>query len=60
MLKRNEKDLIASLSLEDASLEDAIAGMELLDEWYSSAEVVKQYKEAAGKRWKEATVFKTV
>ena len=53
--KQNEKDLIDSLSLEDMALEDAVAGLELLEEWGSSS---TDYKRVAAERWKEAIVFK--
>jgi N-alpha-acetyltransferase 15/16, NatA auxiliary subunit len=57
--EQNEKDLIASTSLDKALLEDALAGLEVLDEWGCKADVVKRYKEAASERWTEASAFKS-
>ncbi|TKA75209.1 hypothetical protein B0A49_02407 [Cryomyces minteri] len=55
---QNEKDLIATLELSGATLEEAKAGLALLGDWSSAQEVKKAYLEAAGKRWPEATAFK--
>jgi hypothetical protein len=57
--EQNEKDLIETLSLQGITLAEATAGLELLEEWRSSAEVVTAYKQAAGNIWSEATAFKT-
>lgn len=54
----NEKDLLEVLSLNSSSICSAIAGMELLDEWRSSAEVKDRYKDKAAERWNMASVFK--
>ena len=56
--EQNEKDLIETLSLEGMTLAEAIAGLELLEEWRSSAEVVSAYQKAAGSIWSAATAFK--
>lgn len=53
----NEKDLLAILSLNSASMGDASAGLELLDEWASSAEVKDRYRDKAAERWNRASVF---
>ncbi|KAL9094329.1 MAG: hypothetical protein Q9165_003470 [Trypethelium subeluteriae] len=53
----NEKQMQASLDLENIELEEAIEGLLLLDEWNSGAEVKKAYVDAARNRWREASVF---
>ena len=57
--EQNEKDLIETLSVEGMTLTEGIAGLELLEEWRSSEEVVSAYKKKAGDIWNEATAFKT-
>ena len=57
--EQNEKELIETLSIQDEALSEAIAGLELLEEWRSSPEVVAAYKQAAGSIWTEATAFRT-
>lgn len=57
--EQDEKDLISALSLQGLTLVEATTGLELLEEWRSSEEVVEAYKKAAGSIWSEATVFKT-
>jgi N-alpha-acetyltransferase 15/16, NatA auxiliary subunit len=56
---QNEKDLIETLSLQGITLAEGTAGLELLEEWRSSADVITAYKQAARSIWNEATVFKT-
>lgn len=56
---QNEKDLIETLSLQGITLAEGTAGLELLEEWRSSADVIAAYKQAARSIWNEATVFKT-
>lgn len=57
--EKNEKDLIESLSLPNAQLDDAMAGLDILrDEWCNPSSAVKEYKEAAARRWKAASAFK--
>ena len=55
--EQNEKDLIETLSLQGMTLAEATVGLELLEEWRSSAEVVVAYKNAAGSIWSAATAF---
>jgi N-alpha-acetyltransferase 15/16, NatA auxiliary subunit len=55
----NEKDLVAALSLESTSMRDARAGLELLNEWGSSAEVKDNYRNTAAERWSKASIFRT-
>jgi peptide alpha-N-acetyltransferase len=52
-----EKQLVSSLDLDMASIEDALAGMKLLNSWGSGQEVKTAYRDQARKRWKEASVF---
>jgi N-alpha-acetyltransferase 15/16, NatA auxiliary subunit len=56
---QNEKDLIETLSLQGITLAEGTSGLELLEEWRSSADVIAAYKQAARSIWNEATVFKT-
>ena len=53
----NEKELIATLTLDTVSLPEAIAGLELLNEWKSSMEVKDNYRNRAAERWKQASRF---
>jgi N-alpha-acetyltransferase 15/16, NatA auxiliary subunit len=55
----NEKELIATLALETISMPEASAGLELLNDWSSSAEVKDKYRNSAAERWKQASVFAT-
>jgi N-alpha-acetyltransferase 15/16, NatA auxiliary subunit len=57
--QKNEKDLLAALSLEGTSMRDARAGLELLNEWDSSAEVKDKYLNTAADRWSKASFFRT-
>lgn len=54
---QNEKDLTASLDVGDVSLENALAGLELLNEWGSDQGVKSAYAEKAKKKWPESSVF---
>lgn len=54
---QNEKDLTASLDVGDISIEDALAGLELLNEWGSDKGVKSAYAEKAKKKWPESSVF---
>lgn len=55
----NEKDLCETLLLEDTTMQNASAGLELLHEWGSSEEVRGRYKSSAAERWKMASVFRS-
>lgn len=48
------KKLLDSPSM---TMEQALKGLEYLDEWKSDETVKDGYREAAGKRWPEATIF---
>ncbi|EFR03747.1 NMDA receptor-regulated protein 1 [Nannizzia gypsea CBS 118893] len=52
-----EKDLISSIDLDNTSLEQALAGLSLLDEWGSTVETKASYSTSARRRWAEASVF---
>ena len=59
-LEQNQRDVHQMLDLESASLENAIAGLELLIEWNSPPIAQQAYLERARERWPEATVFQPV
>lgn len=54
----NENDLLGTLSLDTISMEDASAGLELLNEWGSSKEVKERYRSSAAERWSRASIFR--
>lgn len=56
---QNEKNLISTLGLENTSLEDAVAGLQLLNDWGSSDDTRAEYTQAAHKRWAEASAFQS-
>jgi N-alpha-acetyltransferase 15/16, NatA auxiliary subunit len=54
---KNEQDLVGSLGLKMATLDNAREGLELLTEWKSEQQVKEKYREAARQRWPDATLF---
>jgi hypothetical protein len=54
-----EKELISTLDLDSTTMETAIAGLDTLDEWKSSAATKQAYTEKAQKRWTEVSAFST-
>ncbi|KAM5453833.1 hypothetical protein MaudCBS49596_002456 [Microsporum audouinii] len=54
---QSEKDLISSIDLDTTTLEDALAGLSLLDDWGSAAETKASYSTNARRRWTKASVF---
>jgi hypothetical protein len=52
-----EKDLLNTVDLETASLEDAMSALRLLDEWESSQDAKSAFTSHAHKRWKDASAF---
>ncbi|GFF23065.1 N-terminal acetyltransferase A complex subunit nat1 [Aspergillus lentulus] len=52
-----EKDLVATLDLNNASIETALAGLEILYEWGSDQAAKTAYTEKATSKWPESTVF---
>lgn len=57
---QNESELKNTLSLPSVTIEQAIAGLALLDEWKSEESTKKDYLQAAAKKWPDATVFQTI
>ncbi|KAL6706521.1 hypothetical protein ACN47E_005460 [Coniothyrium glycines] len=55
---QNEQDLTNTLELDDVTIEQAVAGQALLDEWKSAEQVKDDYRAKASSRWSQATVFK--
>lgn len=53
----NESDLFELLSIDSASINEASAGLDLLDEWSSSLEVKDRYRKSAAGRWNKASCF---
>lgn len=54
---QNEADLKKTLDLSGITIEQATAGLALLDEWKSEQTVKDDYRAKAASRWSEATVF---
>lgn len=54
---QSEKDLTSSLDAGDVSIETALAGLELLNEWGSDQSVKSAYAEKAKKKWPESSAF---
>jgi hypothetical protein len=54
---QDEKDLQKLLSLDSVTLQQAIAGSALLEEWKSDGSAIDAYREAAAKKWPQATTF---
>ncbi|KAF2131503.1 N-alpha-acetyltransferas-like protein 15 [Dothidotthia symphoricarpi CBS 119687] len=55
---QNESDLKETLGLDGVTIEQAQAGLALLEEWKSEESVKDDYRAKAAERWSEATVFK--
>ncbi|KAI9878769.1 MAG: hypothetical protein M1830_010571 [Pleopsidium flavum] len=56
-LGRNQKDLLATFDLDDISLQEAIRGFELMEDWKSEQKQLDAYLARATQRWPEATAF---
>ncbi|KAF2018594.1 N-alpha-acetyltransferas-like protein 15 [Aaosphaeria arxii CBS 175.79] len=56
---QNETDLKKLLELPTITTEQAVAGLDLLDEWQSEAGVKDSYRQAASEKWPEVTVFQS-
>lgn len=56
-MENNSKDVIRTLALEEAELEDAIRGLEMLKEWGADEKFSSDYVSAAKERWPEAIIF---
>ena len=55
---QNETDLYKTLDLPDVNIQQALAGLGLLEEWKSEKKVKDDYRAKAAGRWSEASVFK--
>jgi peptide alpha-N-acetyltransferase len=53
---QNESDT-QKLAGSSPSIAEAVAGLELLHSWKSDEKTVEAYREAAAKKWPQATVF---
>ncbi|GKZ18472.1 hypothetical protein AbraIFM66951_003350 [Aspergillus brasiliensis] len=53
-----EQDLISTLEAQDITIDTALAGLELLNEWGSNQAAKSAYIEKASSKWPEATVFR--
>ena len=56
---QNEADLKKTLDFPDTTIQQALAGIGLLEEWKSEQKVKDDYRAKAAGRWSEATVFYT-
>lgn len=54
---QNEKDLIAALALQTATMKDAQGGLSILSEWKSDNAVRDAYVASCQKRWPESSIF---
>ena len=55
--EKNQQDVIRTLALKGCTLEDAVAGLELLREWKAKDQYGEDYLAAAHERWPEASAF---
>ncbi|PWY95046.1 N-terminal acetyltransferase catalytic subunit Nat1 [Aspergillus sclerotioniger CBS 115572] len=53
-----EQDLTSTLDSKDITIETALAGLELLNEWGSTQAAKTAYAEKASSKWPEATLFR--
>lgn len=56
---QSESDIQKILDLPSVSLAQATAGLTLLNQWKSEAAAVDAYREAAAKKWPQATLFQS-
>jgi len=54
---QNEKDLQNLLNLDGVTLEQALEGTALLQEWKSDTKTLDAYRDAAAKKWPQAAIF---
>ncbi|EEQ85612.1 acetyltransferase [Blastomyces dermatitidis ER-3] len=54
---QGEQELLSTVDLETTSLEVALAGLHLLDDWHSSQDAKSAYISQAQKKWVEASIF---
>jgi hypothetical protein len=55
---QNEQDLKKTLELPGTTIQQAIAGFGLLEQWKSEQKVKDDYRAKAASRWSGATIFK--
>jgi peptide alpha-N-acetyltransferase len=55
--ENNQQDVIRTLALDGNSLEDAVRGLDLLEEWKAEPRYKDDYLVAAHERWPEASAF---
>jgi hypothetical protein len=55
---QNESDLQKTLDLSNITIQEAQAGLKLLDQWKSEQKVKDDYRAKAAGRWSKASVFK--
>ena len=55
--EKNQQNLIRTLALGSSSLDDAVRGIELLEEWKAEPRYKNDYIAAAHERWLEASAF---
>ena len=56
--EKSQQDVIRTLALDGSSLEDAVRGLDLLEEWKAEPRYKDDYLVAAHERWPEASAFK--
>ena len=54
---KHQQDVIRTLALENCSLDDAVSGMRILEDWMADSKYKHDYVAAAHERWPEATAF---
>ena len=55
--EKNQQDVTRTLALDGSSLDDAIRGLELLEEWKAESRYKNDYVAAACERWPKASAF---
>jgi hypothetical protein len=55
---QNESALQKTLDLSNITIQEAQAGLKLLDQWKSEQKVKDDYRAKAAERWSQASVFK--
>lgn len=58
-VEQNQKELLATLSLDSTTFEDGTRGLELSKDWSSPTEFREEYRGMAAKRWPKAQAFRS-
>ncbi|KAF2761836.1 N-alpha-acetyltransferas-like protein 15 [Pseudovirgaria hyperparasitica] len=58
-LPQNEKDLMESIKLPSATVDDVVKGISVLKEWNSEQAVRKSFVDVAREKWPNVTAFKS-